>query len=548
MQEIVQQFFATARGMWTFRWPALIVAWVVAAISVVIVWKIPDQYEASARIYVDTDSILNPLMSGLAVQPNVEQQIGMLSRTLVSRPNIEKLIRMADLDLSNRSANEQEALVEKLMQTIEIRTAGGENLYSMSYRDTEQDKAKRVVQAMVSIFVESGLGASRKDTDSAKSFLSDQIKTFEAKLEEAEARMKEFRLRNLDRQGADGKDIATRLSEVSSQLDAARLQLREAEQAREAARQQLAEARGQGGASALPDLLSGAGAGAGASATGQPAVSTPEIDARIDAQKRNLDSLLQRYTDLHPDVTGTRRLIADLEEQKRREVAELQRKAATAAAAAAAAAAANKGIGGSSASDSLAVQELSRMLATAEVQVAAMRARADEYASRFASLRDSLKTAPQIEAEAAQLNRDYEVTKKNYEDLVSRRQSAVMSGELDVVSGVADFRLIDPPRVSPKPVSPNRLLLLPVALLLALAAGLFFAFAAAQLRPTFGDADTLRARTGMPLLGVVSMLTTEQDRRRERGSLIRFVSASGGLVGLFIAGLIAMTLMNRYGA
>ena len=544
MQEIVQQFLATTRGMWTFRWPALIVAWVVAAVGVVIAWKIPDQYEASARIYVDTDSILKPLMSGLAVQPNVEQQVGMLSRTLVSRPNIEKMIRMADLDLKNRSPNEQEELVERLMKTIEIRTAGGVNLYSMAYRDTEQDKAKRVVQAMVSIFVESGLGASRKDTDSAKTFLADQIKTFETKLEEAELRMKEFRLRNLDRQGADGKDIATRLGEIGGQYDAERLQLREAEQARDAARRQLAEARGQAPSSALPNLLSNTPV---AAAAGPANVSTPEIDSRIDTQMRNLDSLLQRFTDQHPDVLGTRRLLADLEEQKRKEVVELQRKAALAASAAAVAAANNRTTA-STPTDSLAVQELSRMLATSEVQVAAMKARADEYGSRLGAMRESLKTAPQLEAEAAQINRDYAITKKNYEDLVTRRQSAVMSGELDVASGVADFRLIDPPRVTPKPVSPNRLLLLPLALVAALAAGLFFAFAAAQIRPTFGDADMLRAKTGMPLLGVVSMLSTEDDRRRERGSMIRFVSASGGLVGLFIAGLIAMTLMTRYGA
>lgn len=535
MQEIVQQFLAAARGMWSFRWPALIVAWVVAAIAVVVVWRIPDRFEASARIYVDTDSILKPLMTGLAVQPDIEQQINMLSRTLVSRPNIEKMIRMADLDLGTRTPGEQEALIESLMESIEIRATTGVNLYSLAYRDTDQEKARRVIQAMVSIFVESGLGASRKDTDSAKNFLSDQIKSFEAKLEESEARMKEFRLRNIERQGGDG-NVATRLTDVSNQLDAARLQLREAEQAREAARRQLAEARGQGGTGTLPDLLGGASA----LNTGAP-VATPEIDARIDGQRRNLDALLQRYTEAHPDVVGTRRLIVELEEQRKREVAELQRKAAAAAAAAAT-------TGSSTASDSLAVQELSRMLATAEVQVAAMKARVDEFSARYAALRESLKTAPQLEAEAAQLNRDYEVTKKNYEDLVARRQSAIMSGELDVVSGVADFRLIDPPRVSPKPVSPNRLLLLPAALIAALGSGLLFAFVAAQMRPTFSDAESLRAKTGLPLLGSVSLLTTDADRRRERGSLIRFVSASGGLVGLFLAGLIAMSLMNRYGA
>lgn len=523
--------------MWKFRWQGLIVAWAVALVGVVVVWRIPDQYEANARIYVDTDSILKPLMSGLAVQPNVEQQIGMLSRTLISRPNLEKLVRMADLDLKNQSKADQEALIEKLQKGIELRTAGGVNLYTMSYRDSEPEKAKRVVQSLVSIFVESGLGASRKDTDSAKTFLSEQIKIFEAKLEEAEARMKEFRLRNIDRQGVEGKDIATRMAEVGAQLEAARLQLREAERARDAARRQLAEARGQAPSTALPDLLKGAGK----SAPGIPApVATPEIDARIEAQKRSLDGLLQRYTDQHPDVVSARRLIADLEDQKKREVKELQRRAAEAAAAAPATAIAQ--------SESLVVQELGRMLATAEVQVAAMQARADEFAGRLAQIREQLRTAPQIEAEAAQLNRDYAVTKKNYEDLVARRQSAVMSGELDVASGVADFRLVDPPRVAPRPVSPNRLVLFPLVLVASLALGIGFTIAASQVRPTFSDANQLRLRTGLPLLGVVTAVVSDTERRRERANLFRWFTASGGLVGLFIAGMVAMVVMNRYGA
>jgi polysaccharide chain length determinant protein (PEP-CTERM system associated) len=338
--------------------------------------------------------------------------------------------------------------------------------------------------------------------------------------------LKEFRLRNLDRQGPEGKDVASRMAEIGAQLEAAKLQLREAEQARDAAKRQLAEARGAGGNSTLQSLLQESSA----------TVATPEIDARIDAQKRNLDSLLQRYTDQHPDVLGTRRLLADLEQLKRKEVAELQKRAM-----------ANAAAGPAGVNESLAAQELARMLATSEVQVAAIKARVNEYTNRYAQVRESLKTAPQVEAEAAQLNRDYAITKKGYEDLVARRQSAVMSGELDVASGVAEFRLIDPPRVSPKPVSPNRLLLLPLVLAASLASGLFFAFAASQVRPTFGDAAELRAKTGLPLLGIVTMLTTEADRKKYRSSLYRFVFASGGLVGLFIAGLITMTLMNRYG-
>jgi hypothetical protein len=158
-----------------------------------------------------------------------------------------------------------------------------------------------------------------------------------------------------------------------------------------------------------------------------------------------------------------------------------------------------------------------------------------------------MKSAPQLEAEASQLNREYAIIKKGYEDLVARRQSAVMSGDLDVASGVADFRLIDPPRVAPKPVSPNRLILLPLVLLGSLGLGMFFAFGASQMRPTFASGEDLRKLTGLPLLGVVTILTTDEDRRRDRVSLFRFVAASGGLVGLFAAGLITMTLVSRFG-
>ena len=528
MQELLQQITAALRGMWRFRWVGLVAAWITAIVGALVVWKIPDQYEASARVYVDTDSILKPLMSGLAVQPNVEQQIQMLSRTLISRPNLEKLVRMADLDLKDQSKGDQERLIERLQKGIEIRTAGGVNLYSMAYRDPEPDKAKRVIQSMVSIFVESGLGASRKDTDSAKTFLNEQIKIFETKLEEAEARLKEFRLRNIDRQGPDGKDVTTRLSEITTQLEAARLQLREAERARDAAKRQLSESRGQTMVSQLPQLLK----------EGDITVATPEIDARINDQKRNLDGLLQRYTEQHPDVISAKRLIAELEAQKRKEVQEQQRRAAQTAAAAPS----------PRATESLAQQELNRMLATAEVQVAAMQARVDEYAGRYAQVKEQLKTAPQIEAEASQLNRDYAVTRKNYEDLVARRQSAVMSGELDVASGVAEFRLIDPPRVTPKPVSPNRLLLFPAAFVAALGVGLLVAFAAAQLRPTYGDGNELRLRTGLPLLGVVTLLSSDIDRRRARMSTLRFAGASGALLLMMVTGLAALIVMNRYGA
>jgi polysaccharide chain length determinant protein (PEP-CTERM system associated) len=521
MQELLSQAAAHVRGMWRYRWYGVLVAWIVAAIGVVTVMRIPDQYEATARIYVDTQSILQPLMSGLAVQPDVEQQIVMLSRTLLSRPNLEKLVRMADLDLKKSSVARQDQVLDELSEKLSLRSAARDNLYAVSYRHEDPEAAKRVVQALVSIFVESGLGANRKDNDTARVFINEQIKSYLSKLEEAEARLKAFRIRNLDLQSPDGKDSASRLSELSAQLDRARLELREAENARDAAKAAIEQERTNDKGSALPDLLQGA----------EAQIATPEIDARLDAQRRALDGLLQRYTDRHPDVLSARRLIGELEEQKRKEMAELRRTAVAAPS------------GPSAANTSLALQELNRMLAMSEVQAASLKARVAEFSSRYQQARAALKTAPQIEAEAAQLNRDYEVHKRNYDDLVKRRESAAISGDLEVASGLAEFRLIDPPRASPRPVAPNRLMLMPLALLAALVAGVVVPFALSELRPVFHQAADLRNRVGLPLLGIVSRVVSDADRRRERLDAARFWFASASLVGLFAVGLTTMSLL-----
>jgi len=519
MEEILRQVITILRATWKHRHLGMVVAWVVGAIAAGVILRIPNQFEASARIYVDTQSILRPLMSGLAVQPNIEQQIMMLSRTLISRPNLEKLIRMADLDLNIKDKAQQEALIDSLADTLKIQGLGRDNLYTISARDPDPAKAQRVVQALVSIFVESSLGDKRQDTDSARKFIEEQIRNYEKKLEDAENRLKEFRLRNIELATADGKSGIDRLGELTNQLNSARLELREAEQSRDALRRQIS-----GEEPVLLPETSGS----------ESNVSLPEIDGRIDVQKRNLDSLLQRYTELHPDVMGARRMIKDLEEQKRHELQARKKFAA-----------ANPG---SSVSNNPVYQQLKVSLAEAEANTASLRARVSEYEERYKRTTSVMKNQPQLEAEYAQLNRDYELDKRNYEQLVSRRDSAAMSGDLDSAGSMADFRLIDPPRASTKPVAPNRLLLFPLGLVLAIAGGLFAAFAASQIRPVFFDSKTLREATDLPVLGTVSLIPNEARRLKERSSFRRFLFATGGLVLAYAFGLGILTFLSQRAA
>src|SRR5690348_16913599 len=99
MQELFEQVIGFLRSMWHRRCIGLASAWISGINGVALVYRIPEKFEASARVYVDTESLLRPLLAGLAIQPNLDQQVALMSRTLISRPNVEKLVRMADLDL-----------------------------------------------------------------------------------------------------------------------------------------------------------------------------------------------------------------------------------------------------------------------------------------------------------------------------------------------------------------------------------------------------------------------------------------------------------------
>jgi uncharacterized protein involved in exopolysaccharide biosynthesis len=153
-----------------------------------------------------------------------------------------------------------------------------------------------------------------------------------------------------------------------------------------------------------------------------------------------------------------------------------------------------------------------------------------------------------VEAEFTQLNRDYEIQKKSYETLVSRRESASMSAQLESSTGVADFRVIDPPRVFPTPVAPNRLLILPVVLLASLLAGAAVSFAITQFRPTIFDTRSLRAVSGLAVLGTVSMLKTDADKKRDRRRLTGFFAALGGLLLSYGAALLTLWFLTARSA
>ena len=302
MEDLTTQLLPYLKGIWKYRWHGAATIWVVAMAGWLTVYKLPDNYMSSARIYVDTESVLKPLLAGMAQPPNVEQQVTIMSRTLISRPNVERVIRMVDLDIKTRTMQDSEKLIKDLMDDIKIGATGRDNLFTISYANEDPKIAKGVVQSLLTIFVEGSLSDNKQNTTSAIRFIDEQIKDYEGKLVTAETALTKFKQKNMGIMPRQTSDYATQLSEVTGELNQAKLELKEAEQARDALKNQIAGDE--------PAFMVEESPGT---------APTPEIDQRILALNKNLDALRLQFTEQHPDIISTKRLIKQLEERKKEE-------------------------------------------------------------------------------------------------------------------------------------------------------------------------------------------------------------------------------------
>ena len=190
------------------------------------------------------------------------------------------------------------------------------------------------------------------------------------------------------------------------------------------------------------------------------------------------------------------------------------------------------------------LQQLKVSLSAAEARVASLRARVDEYSTRNMRLKTMSIAAPEVEKQFAQLNRDYQIDKANYEKLVASREAAKLSGDLSATTEMMTFRVIDPPTMPVKPAGPNRLRLFSIVFAAALAAGIGFSVLMSKIRPTFVSTHNLREETGLPILGSVTMKWTEQEKKRRKKSLYAFGLSFIVLLTLY-GGMMATMLLKR---
>ncbi|MDD5037189.1 MAG: hypothetical protein PHE55_20880 [Methylococcaceae bacterium] len=508
MQETIAEISSYLQSATRFKWWGLTLVWVVCLSGWVVVSMMPDVYKAEARIHVDTRSVLRPLLSGLTIQPDISGQIRLMSKLLFTRPNLEKVARMTDLDLGAKDDKAMEKLVKRLQESLTISEAGGDNLFSIGANHADPKTAKKIVQSLLTIFVEETLGGTRDDRDSAKKFIDQQIKEYEERLVTAEQAREEFKRTNYALLPEHGGDLYTQLNKVTEQLEQSKLDLQEAIDRRDDIQRQLRNEE--------PMLMS---------AEGDSQAPADPIDLRIQNLQSKLDELLLRYTANHPAAVALKRSIADLEKQKVKEktVAE------------------QAGIPAKGAESNPIYQQIKIVLGEAEADVASLTTRVKSSESKIEELKKQMDDRLKVETQMQSLSRDYDSVKKNYEELLKRRESARLSENVEQNTDAVKFKIVDPPQVPFKPAAPNRILLSSVVLLASLAIGAGLAIFLSMLRPSFNSIQKLRDITGRAVLGTVSMNWMPEIQASKRRELYRFVVALGVLIFLY-TGIIVLEI------
>jgi len=489
-EEIMEFVMHYLRGIWKNRWIAIAIAWPVLIAGTFFVDQLKDRYKAETKVYIDTSSVLKPLLQGLAIQTDFESNVRLMVRKLLSTPNLERAIRLMDLDINTETSRDMENLIEKVRGRVDIRTKSRTGLYSITYQDEDPQQAKKMVQTLLDIFVEDSLGDTAKDSDNAISFLDKQISKYDVLLQQAEERLESFKRTNVGLMPQDGANYYNQLQAVTAQFEQAQFNLKESINRRDKLKSQLDSIPVEKTSVKLQS----------------------RYEERIRSLEAQLEELLLIYTDAHPDVVNKQRILDSLYEKQSEEK--------------------DINVDGSTSKifENPVYQQLHILLSESEADISSLTARAKNYQEKVKKLKKVVDIVPKIEAELKRLNRDYSVHKQNYTSLVKRREQAKISEDVETGSDQVKFKIIEPPRVPSVPSFPNRPLFDMGVLVVALGIGYGIGLLISLAKPVFYNSKELGAYTGLAVLGSVMKFDTEKVLSKRKRNVYLFALANVLLV------------------
>jgi polysaccharide chain length determinant protein (PEP-CTERM system associated) len=372
--------------------------------------------------------------------------------------------------------------------------------------------AQLATAELANLFITENLEQRQQRSENTTSFLEDQLEQARQKLAAQEAKMRVFKDQHLGELPTQTQSNLQILAGLQSQVQANQDQLNRAKQQNTYLESLINQYRamdrgsktGEGGPSALA-----------------------EMDKELDQLRARLADLTSHYTEKHPDVRKTKEQIAEMESARARMAAEMKNGGSNSSEAASPASTEPK---------SVPMLELESQLKANRLEIANRQAEIKDEQDKITQYQSRLNMAPVMEQQFADITRDYDQSKADYESLLKKKNESEMSTNLEKTQQGEHFRMLDPPNLPARPYKPNRLLLCGAGLAVGIVLGGGLAVGKEKLGGKIYTEREIRKRMPFEVIAEIPPIETISEERRKRRSSWLATAAAMGIAGCILIG------------
>ena len=479
----------------------------------------PVRYRSEALVLVERQDVPKEY-----VQPNVttgaRERLASIRQQVLSRTRLESLIDRYGLYPKKAGHLDRYKLVGEMrkdIRVVPVDTAGGRSLtaFRIEYTYDSPRLAQQVAGDLTSEFINESLQARTEASVATTSFLEAQLAEAQKEMSDQQARLANFNARNLGELPGEQQGNVQILTSLESQLYAESNALDRAEQ-QQVYLQSLASAYRRAARQAATDAP---GAHGGATPLGV-------IDKTIAGLEARLAALQAKYTANYPDVVRVRAQLDEWQAMRRKAVAAKQPAPPTQAGSTA--------FGASLAADDSEAPNLaevqSRLKATG-AEIAYHKGQITQLRGRIAGTETRLRLTPLRAQQLADLTRDYQNARDNYQSLLQKKLQSALATNLEKREEGERLRVIDPPSLPQQPVSPNRLEIILAGWAAGLTAGIGLVAAEEMTDQTLRATCDFHEALPCPLLARLPVLRSPAEERRRKWMRI------GEIAGMVILAL-----------
>ena len=460
-------------------------------------------YQASSLLIYQRQSI-NPTRMSPDVKTRTREMISTLTQQVTSRTSLEKIITKINLYPGLRENIPMEDVVVTMRgKHIKIRQDDKSDTFQVTYQGSDPKKVMLATNALASQFIEENLRFREKRASETSTYVKDELNMAQKALDKKEAVMRDYKLKYYNEMPHQLEVNIGRLNALQAQQQNNQNSIQDLERTKVMIQEQISVRKNMI-AEALQRSRHLAEDSAGQVVVGLLLDENAQKLDELNRAKAQLESLLIRYTDQHPEVRRTKRLVEKLKQELAVSDGDTPQ----------------EGQQGRTATQTLPgdqqLEQLSLQLDEIEYNIVKLKENTATLSSQIEKYQQWAAAAPHREAEWSALTRDYAQLQKHYQGLVTKNLDAESAETLERRQKGSQFKIIDPARFPETPFHPDfmKIMLLAAAIGLGLGGGL--AFVMDQLDDSFKEAADIESYLGLSVTCSIPLVLTKTEVTRKK--------------------------------